>query len=298
MGKAPHQHPIFGPALLSFWDEQYYKQGKDKKPMSVEGARFRHSWAGWCARKIEYSIRQAEGEEFDTPAIPVADRWRMEVGTIVHDYWQAAIQHVFPNAEIEHKTSFSDSAEKGLMTAGHGDCLITDPKLGKIAVELKSRNGFGYKADVGWKGTDPQGPAESAVRQGALNAHYEDADILVIVHVSLEAMAAWALPGDQKGNNYSPMRMTAEWWYPREEYEPIALHELQRIEAIIGMVDKKAHAPRSMPELPAGARITDIEKSQWTLEVDGQITETGQIWGGKACPDYCQFFKECQQDGP
>ncbi len=300
MNNEPNPHPVIGPALLQFWEDKYIEGGHDHREMSIKGASFRHSWAGWCARKIEYALREYRGEEFETEAIAMADRWRMEMGTIVHDYWQAAIQHVFPDAEIEHITKLNlQEGADDLFSAGHGDCLIHSEQFGKIAIELKSRNGFGYKMDIGNKGSDPEGPASSAIRQGALNAMAVDADHLVVLHLSLESVSPGMLPQPHKGNKFSPMRMTAEWWYPKEEYMKFAEHELARASAIVGIVNAGAnHAPRSTPDMPAGARIVDPMKSKWELwdHKTGLMTQTGQLWNGKFC-DYCQYRDKCLEEG-
>jgi len=297
MTNQPHEPAFFGPLLLDFWNQQYEQSGRDNRPMSVEGARFRHSWAGWCARRIQYEIQNREGTRtFTIPARPPADRWRLEMGTIVHDYWQAALQHALPDATIEHVTQHT--LDNDDISAGHGDAVLTHPEFGKICVELKTRNGYGYKTDIGAaKSQVPEGPASTAKRQGALNALAEDADLLVILHISLEAVGPNQLPQPLTGQQYHHRRMTAEWWYTKEEYTEWAEHELKRVSKIIEMTDAGKPAPRSVPELmPPGARIVNPVTSQWKKEVDGIVVGTDVLWHGRYC-DYCPFQEACEADG-
>lgn len=297
MNNAPTSTPLFGPMLLDYWNQKYEEAGRDKRPMSIEGARFRHSWAGMCARRIQYEIQRHEDiREFDIAVEPAADRWRMEMGTLVHDYWQAALQHCLPDATIEHVTGFEFDTYS---TAGHGDALIRHPKLGTVCVELKTRNGFGYKQDIGAnKSLVPEGPSHNAKIQGALNALHEDADLLVILHISLEAIGPNQMPPDKK-DKYNPMRITAEWWYTPEEYEPWARHELLRAKHIVEMTDKNVLAPRSVPEImPKGARIVDPVKSEWILFDDDNVAvQRGLLWNQRYCT-YCKFQDVCLSDGP
>jgi len=296
MSDDPRMPGLFGPLLLDFWNQKYIESGRDNREMSVPDAVFRHSWAGSCARRIQYEMQNYSGErEFDLPVRAPADRWRLEMGTLVHDYWQAALTACLPEATIEHVTSHPiDDAH----TAGHGDALINHPQLGRVAVELKTRNGFGYKQDIGAnKYEDAEGPSVAAKRQGALNALAEDADWLVILHISLEAVGPNQLPGQHKGDNYSPLRMTAEWWYSKEEYTPWATHELQRVSFIKKIIDNKELAPRHVPELmPSGARIVDVNKSQWYLEENNEVVSIGQLWNGRFC-SYCPYVNACMEDG-
>lgn len=296
MGDKPQDPGVFGPMLLDFWNQRYEASGRDNRPMSKEGARFRHSWAGWCARKIQYSLQQHEGSrEFTVPATPPADRWRMEMGTLVHDYWQAALKQLMPAAQLEHVTSHQIGEA---ISAGHGDAMLELPKFGKVCVELKSRNGYGYKQDIGAnKNNEPEGPSWPAKIQGALNAKAEDADWLVVLHISLEAVGPNQMPAPHHGNPYHPLRIIGEWWYDRDEYTPWAERELARAEAIVRLTDEGKPTPRHVPEdMPSGARIVDPAKAQWSKVTDGQVVGTGQLWYGRFC-DYCPFQETCIEDG-
>jgi hypothetical protein len=295
LNTVPSTTPVFGPALIEYW-EKIHKEG-DNKPMAIEGAVFRHSWAGWCARKIEYSMREHQGEGFEAEAIAPADRWRMEMGTIVHDYWQRALQVVFPDSTIETKVGIPlDAHDK--VSAGHADAIVTSPTYGRVMVELKSRNGFGYKMDIGNKGSEPAGPASSAIRQGALNARAAKCDYLVVLHLSLEAVAPGQLPAPHKGQKYSPLRMSAEWWYTKDEIDMLATHEMKRVDHIYAAVESGVRAPRSTPDIPLGGRIVDPMKSAWqVLNADGLVVQSGQLWNGRFC-DYCKFRDVCIEEGP
>ena len=55
-GLRPDSHPRFGPLPARAWQQDYIASGGDFRPMSSDGADWRHSWAGTCARALSYRI--------------------------------------------------------------------------------------------------------------------------------------------------------------------------------------------------------------------------------------------------
>lgn len=275
-GHPPDIQPWFCEQLAEAWA---LGVGDDHKDMAFPEARVRHSWAGWCARKIAYSMT-------DTPGTPLSpsSAWVMGLGTLVHDRWQEVMLKVFPDGEIEKKVWIEDCK-----SAGHIDLFIPETIHGRVAVELKTIGGYGFKVAVGAKG-QAQGPRSTAYLQGALNGLAEDCDRIVVVNLATENIAEWAA---QKLGPEDWRRYSAEWSYDRAAYEPDARREVQRMADITRLVDDERQVPRCVPiEMPTGARITNPKTGAWVLKENGAVTQAGSYWG---C-NYCAFQGVCEDD--
>lgn len=325
-GRPPVAEPLIVGRLALAWHQAYLDDGNDELAMAIEGARWRASWSGMCARAVGYEITYADqkralGELIDTlggrqgddltddeaadlseavgqvegfaPSDPhsISDHWRFGIGSMIHESLQKVIVDAFPGAEAEVKIKVDDFG------AAHADLVLDerDEETGRISrtlVELKTCNGFFWKlAATNYKGA-PEGPRQSAITQGAVAAHAIGADRLIIGYLSLECLSpnlAASMGMDEIG------RFAGEWWYDRAEYEPIAERELKRVRRILEVVDAGELPPRSTPEIPARARITNPAKGSWTLEDDsGAITMAGDTW---IC-GYCNWRSQCIGDGP
>jgi len=211
----------------------------------------------------------------------------MELGSLVHEVFQAAAEEALPNAQSEVKV---DMRPFGLDSSGHIDLVSTED--GKItALEVKTVNGFASKLAVGGQGP-AQGPRSSAIVQAALNGLGINADEVRIILLFMENIS----PSVAKKIGFTKpwQKFCAEWVLTREEYEPIAKAEIVRMNGILEIVDRGELAPRSIPDLPEGALITDPSKGSWTVEQDGMIIDAGQYW---ACDGYCAFKDQCLKDG-
>jgi len=274
----------FTARFAEHWMDEYKAAGRMDKPHAIEGSRIRGSWAGKCARQIAYYVN---GEEV-TNESSIGGFWRMEQGTIAHEYWQGCAESLLgDDCTVEAKANFM-----GTDGSLHTDLLVESEKYGKIAFELKTINGFGFKVAVGLMKKGEEGPKHDHFLQGALGAYAHEADHLCIAYISQENVnPKWA---DDAG---LASEFCAEWMYPRETFAPYAEAEIKRFQAILDWVDAGTLPPRSIPGLmPKGARITDIGKSMWTLKDEtGAITDTGTLWGGKYCM-YCPFTEKCVAD--
>lgn len=270
--------------FVDFWIAEYKRQGRDTLGHAVEGTRLRGSWSGKCARRISYHLL---GYEETNPAT-VAGFWRMEQGTIVHDYWQAAAKKLLgEDCTVEAIATYGDE-----MGSVHTDLVVQSPKYGKVAFELKTIGGYGFKVALGLFGDEP-GPKNDHFLQGAVNAKAHDADMLVIVYISQENVnPSWAADAEL----HPAMEFAVEWSYPREFWEPYADIEIRRQQHIVGLAENEELAPRSIPhEMPKGSRLEPV-KSTWTLhDDDGAVVDMGKIWGGKYC-NYCPFQQQCIDD--
>lgn len=294
-GWKPDEDPAIARALVDAWTDAYVDEGSDALTMP-KGIYLRASDAGACARALGYRIRRRM--ELDS-AVPlsnpptVADRYRMNIGTLIHDEMGRHLKAAFPGAaEVEVLCIRTD--EPGISM--HIDAVISWPDGRKTVVEVKTINGMGYKRAMGAakQGDPAQGPRWNAVVQGALAALEQDADELVVIVFALELVSksvAQRYNVDQLGS------MVAQWTLYREEFEPIAVRERARMLACLHLVQgKDVLPPRCIPdrELPPNNRITDPRNGSWVvLQEDGTPMNLGNTWH---C-DYCWDRDNCVKDG-
>jgi hypothetical protein len=276
MGNDPDVRPQYAPLLAEAWasnlDSGYLA-------MADERARMRHSDAGKCARQLGYKLA---GYEEDKP-MDLAGRWVTGLGSIVHDLWQKRITDAWPQAEIEKKVFIEECK-----SAGHIDAL-----LDKVALELKTINGFGFKVSIGGNKGPAEGPRTSAIMQCALNGYAAEAEKIVIVYLAMENCSDYVIQKIYEG--YEPwQKFCAEWSYDRDTFVPLAEAEIKRFAKIQEVVDEGMLPPRAVPlEMPKGARIQDPNTGAWTLaSEDGGIIDTGRYWG---C-NYCPYQPTCAKD--
>lgn len=313
-GNPPVKVPIIVNQLAEQWFREYQDSGEDEAPSMVAGARWRASWSGGCAREVQYKIRERDaqvrlneltadpflGDDQErieiaervlatAPTNPntIADAWRFSLGTMVEKALEPTVQAAFPGANFQAKVTIDDFGSATV------DMVITEKGVEDFitVVELKTVNGFGFKMmATNFKGA-AEGPRHSALVQGAVSAKQLNADRLIIGYLSLENLSpdlAKSMGVDEVG------RFTAEWHYTPEEFIPIADKEMRRVKAIIVNEDAGALVPRSIPELPTGARITNPAQGTWTvLNEDGAIVLTGKTWH---C-GYCSQRERCIKDG-
>lgn len=280
----PTKHPVIGPAVVKAWDALHPDTPRDK----AFDTALRNSWAGMCARAISYHM--AGTEQTNPPS--VADRWRMSLGTAVHDIIQQAYAHAFPDAQAEVKI---DMRGVGLDSSGNIDMVATVRSADEVAsIEIKSVNGFGFKCAVGAQGV-AEGPKQAHLAQAALNAKGVDADTCCVVYFSMENISPVA--AKKAGLSDDAGRFTAEWWYTQEEYTQVADREIARLNKILELVDQGKEVPRSTPNMPTGARITDPSTGNWELTVTGDdgssiVVDHGSEW---VC-NYCSFQDLCVKE--
>lgn len=293
---APDAILRFAPLLAHKWESEK----DDDKPTAL-GTRFRHSDAGKCARAIGYV---AAGVPKSDP-MDLTGVWNTSLGTLIHELWQEALAEAYPDAEVETKVGHDD-----LDGSGHIDAVIrlagagevhsipdtdADPGGGSyaddlvIAYELKTVGGYAFKASTGKirKSTPPEGPKPEHVLQAALNGLGVDADEVVVGYLAKETLSkkvGAGLPDERK--------FCAEWTFPRDVYEPLAIAEKARINGILRLVDKGTLPARKFPAaiLSARAEIVNPSTGRWEEHnAAGVLTDSGNWW---AC-DYCSFQTTC-----
>jgi hypothetical protein len=157
---------------------------------------------------------------------------------------------------------------------------------------LKTVGGFSFKSAVGKirRGTPPEGPKSEHIVQASLNALAHGADELVIAYLAKETLS--------KSYDEVPeiSRFTAEWSLTREQFEPIAKLEVERIEGILALLDGGELAARKVPGVPG--EIVDPAESRWVkTNAVGQPVDLGTVWNGTMC-SYCSHYSLCVQTEP
>ncbi len=226
---------------------------------------------------------------------------------MVHKFIEELIPEVFPGAEHEVKIKGD-----GLDISMHADIKVTIPELVQatevdgethhsviepakvVLVEVKTINGFGFKKALGVarRGDTPEGARTSAILQGALAGYEVNADEVVVLLLSLELIGK----AIAEGRGMSEIdTFCAEWTFPAEVFRPMAERERARMQAVLDVVEKGDLPPRSIPDLPKGARIMDPSKGAWTqFDAAGdKILNVGNTW---QC-GYCWDFQRCVDDG-
>jgi len=260
----------------------------EHKRESTRLARFRFSDAGACARAIAYAaLGTYPSDLMDQAGIFITTQ-----GTIIHEAWQQALVARYgEDAEVEVTIQGEDMG-------GHIDAAVHTEKLIEVTstpwvvvIEGKSVGGFRFKKAVGCPpaGRVAEGPSYNHVIQGALGAKAKDADELVVIYWTREAISVEAAAR----NGFDELgRIIAEWTYDRDTYMAIADREITRIERVLKIVDQGELPWRVIPdpELPPGHVIVRPLEGGWVqYDGDGIALRTGSTWH---C-NYCKYQTLC-----
>jgi hypothetical protein len=293
VGRAPDFKPRIGPKLMDSWYQA--RTHDDNLAHAIpEAGPFRGSWAGSCGRQIAYEIAKVPESEPKT----VADYWRLDLGTLIHDRIQQAIPEAYPNAEVERNIDMNSIGIRGSL---HLDMLLPFKDSDRwAAVEIKSINGFGYKMSATSMKGGPHGPRESAVIQGSLAAASLRAQGINVTDMIVQYLAIELVSpdlGKKIGRGDELARFEAEWTYEVEEFEAIAHAEAarwQEIDDILFGDDKDkpftelnpVDVPRHIPNV--GTIINPATSTARNAE--GKAFKTWQC-------SYCSYRSRCELDG-
>jgi hypothetical protein len=211
---------------------------------------FRHSEGGACALKLAMQYQGVPASDpFDPPSL-----WVSWLGTTAGEAWAKAWVGYFPNARPEHPVHDPEMLASGSLDLLVPFTAITElPDKRSTTAELKTVNGSKFRRAIGvyhrgpgsrWQ--TPKGPAASHVIQLALNTIAAESRVGVLLYLSTEAVSK----GVAKVLGMSDKdRFTAEWVYSREELEPIAAAELERLREIKEFVDSTHDSSLVRPEV-------------------------------------------------
>ena len=251
--------------LAEKWNKEDLAAGA--KPTAL-GTAYRYSAAHNCSRQLAYAALNAEQTElFDAPS-----SWVTRLGTMIHEEMQEAIKEVYPDAEFE----VASQVDANL--SGSCDGILTHAGE-KVVIEIKTRGQYAWQKETGygqWKKTEPKGPSLAAVCQAGLNAIGLGAEYVCMVSLAKECISVSKRRKLDIDNSYEAF--AAEWWIPREEWEPLAQAEMARVQEIEEGLTVRGY-------LPAPEIVND----------DGQ-RESVKIGSHWAC-DYCAFRSTCESDG-
>mgnify|MGYP001615215906 FL=1 len=298
-GWPPDRNPRFAHLLAEKWRRENDQRRADHVP---SGALFSASNAGKCSRYLSYrAVGIADSDPMD-----LTGHHNVTLGNIIHDAWQeamaeAAPDYGFPAAEVSFEVEHRFLDGRGIAIV---DAVLRFPEGGEyveapisdahpsgdggcpdkvIAYELKSTGGFGFKGAVGKvsRGKPAEGPRNEAVLQGAIGALCANADELIVGVIAKEAISA----------SYGMAeidRFTAEWKLTRDQYQPLAELEIDRVDAILGLVADGHLAARKIPGV-AGEIVDPLSGRFEVRDANGTVVDVGTTW---QC-DYCSARTLC-----
>lgn len=258
------RNAVYAKVLVEEWARLAQERGT--LAHAVEGTTMRHSMSGKCARQIHYYL--TVGDEGITNPFDLPAYWSTGLGTAVHGWWQAALARLFPTAELEKVVHIPEAD-----SSGHVDAWLPEEK---IAFELKSINGFGFKKIQ----EDDNGPRYGDFVQACVNAYALNAERMVLIYLSLEAISRQRADKrkiDEVG------RIAKEFHYTPDTFTKVAEKEIGRWKEIR---ERGADTPRAIPdpEVPAGARVIDPST--------GRLSTGSYTWH---CA-YCSYQDLCNSE--
>lgn len=279
-GRKPDPSPTF---LQPYFDHLTLTNELDgERPHAVAGTRFRHSMAAACSRQVAFhALEVPASNPMDLAGIVVTTN-----GSRKHDEIQGVLtEHGWETLRVEVPCKID-----GLDGSGSADGVNADDDGTVICWEHKNVGGFAFKMAVGERGA-PQGPKHAHIVQGALNALAQQADLLVITYMTWEAISVNI--AKRKGFDEAG-RVAAQWTFTRDEWEPLARAEVERVGRILACIDGGELPARVIPdaELPTGHRIVHPETGGWEVRgEDDMIVDAGTFW---MC-GYCRWQDTCAQ---
>lgn len=297
-GWPPDSVALIRDALLEEWATNVRpEKGRER---AVGGTLWRASFAANCRRSLAYSM-------YDQPKTnppTVADRWRMNVGQMVHtelDLMAEALQRSFevmkPGTVVEVEVPV-DLRPVGLDGSATVDLLIRKADGTVTIVEVKSVVGFKFKQKATKFNGPPKGPDLSHIIQSAVAGKALDARAVTILYLSIENVGpslAYRVEGDTAAT-VDLNRMSAQWTLPRDAYLPIADAEIARVNEVIAACESGVLPDRLVPNDDGVERlVVNPEKGLWNqVAADGRVEDSGKAW---QC-DYCDYRDRCLADGP
>jgi hypothetical protein len=270
--------PISNPIITHLLVKEWWEKAQTPKPTALNTP-LRYSSAYACARQQSYAAFGAK----QTEPMDQAGAWVTGVGTLIHEALQEAIGRQFPNAVFELGTAH------GEYISGSCDAYIPSSDLagvGNTLYELKTMGTFSFDKQVGWNRMRgeykyPEGPAQKAIAQAGINALGVEKHLgvnisnVVLGSITFEALSVQKA---QKMGVSDYNRVLAEFWFTREEWEPLAIAELERMSALGELVTNGYLGAREARDDEGNTIILDPLGRDWQCA-------------------YCAFNTVCQQDG-
>ena len=272
------------PVLTQLLAQEWLTQAD--KP-TARGTKTRYSAAHDCERKMYYSATDTPKSNPENEG----DVWASGIGRVLHEAAQEAISHVYSDAEFEVSSEIRG-------TSGSCDCLLSTASIltetgvvfpgTHVLWEYKTMGEYGFDKQVGFNRRSEtikngSGPTLKAIAQVGMNAlgiesERPGVDIQTVI-LGTVCTSALSKRKARKMQQRGFSRFGAEFRISRDIWEPLALAELERMDTINQMAQRKY----------MGRRIV-IGDAGYEQDIDPE----GKDW---QC-DYCPYLSQCLKDGP
>lgn len=271
--------PVLTHLLAVEWAE------KPNKPTAL-GTPLRYSSAYGCARQMGYYATGAN----PTDPMDEGDAWAPGIGTLIHEAAQYAISRLYTTARFEVPSKL------GNYLSGSCDALVSTEEIKDVTGidlggtdvlwELKTMGEWAFDKQVGFnrranRQDRGDGPKPEAITQAGMNAlGIESGDSTIRIETLLMGSVCVSTMSVAKAKAMGVegfARFGAEFRIPREQWEPMALAELGRMELIGEQI--------ALGYVPDREALGDGEAVY--------LNPRGKDW---QC-DYCQFRSVCVADG-
>ncbi len=278
------------PPIISHLGIRRYAE-RPPKP-TARGTAMRYSSAYGCERALGYA---AVGFAPSNP-MGEGDAGAAFFGTLVHEDTQEAILATFAGVEVEvpsedANATISGSAD-GLISVTNFPDYVSTIGGTHILWELKTMGEYAFDKQVGFNRRsnavrEGTGPARKAIAQAGMNALniMRERPGVVIDHLVLGSICTSPLSvAKSRAMRVDGIdRLVAEYWIPRDLWEPLAMAEVARMAQIANDV---GHG--YLPD-----RIVVDDDGETRVILDPQ-SHRGAPW---QC-DYCSYRDTCVADGP
>ena len=287
---APLERPELAVRLAHAWFNQ--RMHDDNLPTAIADAGwYRGSFAGTCLKAL--SFKRGGVPESDPNSI--ADHWRMDLGSMIHEQLQQSITDAFEGEDVDHEV---------VVDLNHIDIpgsmridTVWKRDLGVETVEIKTINGFGFKTSTTKMKGGPHGPRDSAAIQGALGAVGYAAQTgervlgARIVYLSLENLSP-AIAA-KIGSGGEEARFTGEWFIPFEDCKQIVAREQYRLRLMDQALDADEPVPAviNVDVMTTYGSYVQVQNPKTGAAIDEQGNGTS-TW---MC-NYCNHQSYCERN--
>lgn len=287
-GNPPDTDNDLAVEILSHWDAQ-----RDDTHVRSSDAPFYASDGAGCARAIAYKFlsRTIPDAMSETDPPGIADQWTFELGNTVHGMIQ----------DVAEGLGFDNEVRAVLKDEDGNDLVSTRGDMYREAdgtvVEIKSKNGFGFKKMATTFSGPPEGPQWGHVVQLALTvkALVEDdktVDRAALLYLSLEKLSP-SMARDFADSDIG--RFAAQWQFTVEEMLDVADQTLVWLHKIKTKLEAGEMPPRVIndPAVPRQAVVENPASGGWVVrDRQGEILRAGSYW---LC-NYCDWRTLCLSD--
>jgi len=279
--------PVNRPMVANLRQLKAAYEAESPKPIAL-GTILRNSAVLGCARQMAYNYHEVPASN----SISGPNALVMQNGTLIGEQFAILAKEVYPNSIAEEPSSAKPFVSGSVdIYIPEGDLVAVDPSWtkGNAVVEIKSMGRWNFDQQVGINSTKRQilpeghGPKLGAIIQAGVNALGLETRLgvtintIILVSETFENLSVQKC--EQMGihlDDYT--RMSAEWHFDREYWEPLAQRELERMAQIADEIEHGFLPPR------------------YAGDDNGHIKELDPFGKDWQCA-YCSHRDTCQRDG-